>query len=115
MIQCPEMHLFCTDCMCRYAENLLGGNDARIVCMDQDGCKEAFPESELLRFMPPKLYALYERVKLRKELEAAGLDNLEECPFCEYKIIIENPEEKLFRCQNSECSAISCRQCKQSV
>ncbi|OCH88146.1 hypothetical protein OBBRIDRAFT_795550 [Obba rivulosa] len=114
MIQCPEAHLFCTDCMTSYASNLLGGHDANIVCMDQGGCKASFPVSELRRVLSPKLMELYERVKQRKEIEAAGLENLEECPFCEYKVVIENPEEKLFRCENEECGAVTCRQCKKT-
>ncbi|KZT66207.1 hypothetical protein DAEQUDRAFT_696012 [Daedalea quercina L-15889] len=112
MIQCPDAHLFCTDCMTSYSENLLGQHDANIVCMDQSGCKLAFPESELRRFLTPKLLSLYERVRQRKEIEAAGLEGLEECPHCEYKVVIENDQEKLFRCQNEECMAVTCRQCK---
>lgn len=115
MIQCPEAHLFCTDCMTSYASTLLGGHDANIMCMDQSGCKLLFPESELRRFLSDKLLALYERVKQRKEIEAAELENLEECPFCEYKCVIENEQEKLFRCENQDCLAITCRECKKLV
>ncbi|KAH7929949.1 hypothetical protein BV22DRAFT_1028918 [Leucogyrophana mollusca] len=112
MIQCPEAHLFCNTCMMSYASNLLGEHNPNIVCMDQSGCKLSFPESELERFLSPKLLELYHRVKQRKEIEAAGLENLEECPFCEYKCVIENEMEKLFRCENTECGAVSCRECK---
>lgn len=115
MIQCPETHLFCVSCMTTYASNLLGAHDPNIICMDQSGCKLPFSESELHRFLTPKLLALYERVKQRKEIEAAGLENLEECPFCEYKVIIENPMERLFRCENEECGAVTCRECKRLV
>ncbi|KAI0640872.1 hypothetical protein C8Q79DRAFT_1014714 [Trametes meyenii] len=112
MVQCPEAHLFCMSCMLTYAETKLGGDDARIVCMDQSGCKLPFPESELRRFLTPTLLSLYERVKQRKEIEAAGIEGLEECPFCEYKVVIENEHEKLFRCENEQCGAVTCRQCK---
>lgn len=115
MIQCPEAHLFCKSCMISYASNLLGEHNPNIVCMDQSGCKLPFPESELGRFLSSKLLELYYRVKQRKEIEAAGLENLEECPFCEYKCVIENEMEKLFRCENAECSAITCRMCKKPV
>ena len=115
MVQCPDCHLFCTECMTSYASNLLGARNNAIVCMDQSGCKLPFPESELKRFLTPKLLALYERVTQQKEIEAAGLEGLEECPFCEYKIIIDNPNEKLFRCENTECGAVSCRACKKTV
>lgn len=116
MIQCPDAHLFCSDCMSSYAENLLGAHNINIVCMDQSECKLLFPVSELRRFLSDKLLELYERVKQRKEIEMAGLEGLEECPFCEYKCVIENPNEKLFRCGNEEtCGAITCRQCKKIV
>jgi len=101
--------------MTSYASNLLGSHDPAILCMDQSGCKLAFPESELRRFLTPKLFTLYQRVKQQKEIEAAGLENLEECPFCEYKVVIENEREKLFRCENAECGAVSCRECKKPV
>ncbi|KAH7906652.1 hypothetical protein BJ138DRAFT_1129757 [Hygrophoropsis aurantiaca] len=112
MVQCPDAHLFCNTCMTSYASNLLGEHNPNIVCMDQSGCKLPFPECELERFLSSKLLELYHRVKQRKEIEAAGLENLEECPFCEYKCVIENEMEKLFRCENADCGAVSCRQCK---
>ncbi|KAH8112643.1 hypothetical protein DFH11DRAFT_1511497 [Phellopilus nigrolimitatus] len=112
MVQCPDAHLFCSSCMTSYVENLLGQHDPNIKCMDQSGCKVPFSDTELARFLSPKLLNLYHRVKQTREIEAAGLDGLEECPFCEYKVVIENPEEKLFRCEREECSAVSCRSCK---
>ncbi|KAI0820517.1 hypothetical protein BC628DRAFT_1330161 [Trametes gibbosa] len=112
MVQCPEAHLFCMSCMNTYTETKLGEHDLRIVCMDQSGCKLPFPDSELRRFLSPKLLELYERVKQCKEIEAAGLENLEECPFCDYKVVIENENERLFRCENKTCGAVTCRQCK---
>ncbi|KAG1777856.1 hypothetical protein EV702DRAFT_1098155, partial [Suillus placidus] len=110
--QCPEAHLFCKSCMSSYASNLLGEHNPNIVCMDQSGCKLFFPQSELERFLTPKLLELYHRVRQRKDIEAAGLENLEECPFCNYKCMIENEMEKLFRCENADCGAVSCRECK---
>lgn len=83
--------------------------------MDQSGCKLLFPQSELERFLAPKLLELYHRVRQRKDIEAAGLENLEECPFCDYKCVIENEMEKLFRCENVDCGAVSCRECKKPV
>jgi len=66
-----------------------------------------------------KLMDLYERVKQQQEIENAGIDGLEACPFCEWKCVIEasNEEEKLFRCGNEDggCGIVSCRICKKEV
>lgn len=115
MIQCPDAHLFCKGCMTSYVSTQLGEHNTRIVCMasSEPPCSMAFSFSELQRFMTPKLLELYHRVNARKEIELAALDNLEECPFCEYKVVMDNPEEKLFRCENVEdCGVVSCRGCK---
>ncbi|KAI6108854.1 hypothetical protein EV401DRAFT_400618 [Pisolithus croceorrhizus] len=112
LIQCPDGHLFCKSCMTSYSSSLLGEHNPNIVCMDQSGCKLPFSESELKRLLSSKMLELYERVKQRKEIAAAGLENLEECPFCEYKCVIDNEMEKLFRCGNARCGAVTCRGCK---
>ncbi|KAI0083599.1 hypothetical protein BDY19DRAFT_1031916 [Irpex rosettiformis] len=112
VVQCPDAHLFCRDCMSSYCETKLGEHDINIICMDQSGCKLAFTEEELKKVLSGKLLELYYRVKQRKEIEAAGVENLAECPFCDYKVIIENPEERLFRCARDECGVVSCRACK---
>ncbi|KAL5525503.1 hypothetical protein ACEPAG_6839 [Sanghuangporus baumii] len=114
MVQCPDAHLFCKGCITSYAENQLGQHNPNIICMDQSGCKLAFADAELKRFLPAKLLELYERIKQAKEIEAAELDGLEECPFCEYKAVIDNPDEKLFRCEREDCGAVSCRACKKA-
>lgn len=97
MVQCPEAHLFCRMCCRRYAAIQLGQHDHHLVCMDQSNCKQPFPESELARFLSPKLLQLYHRLKQQKEITEASIEGLEECPFCEYKVVIENPDERLFR------------------
>lgn len=116
MVQCPEAHLFCTACMTSYASTLLGSHDTNIKCMHQSGCTVPIPRSELQRFLPKKLMDLWERLTQRKEVHAAGLDGWEECPFCEWGCVIENPDEKLFRCENLDgCGVVSCRGCKKVV
>ena len=115
MVQCPDAHLFCKGCMKSYVGSLLSHHDPQIRCMDQSGCKLTFEDAQLKKCLSPKLLELYERVKQAKEIEAAGLDGLEECPYCEYKVVIENPDEKLFHCERDECGAVSCRACKKLV
>ncbi|KAF9232611.1 hypothetical protein BU15DRAFT_81042 [Melanogaster broomeanus] len=111
MVRCPEAHLFCTTSC---ASNQLGQYNPDVLCMDQSGCKLPFPDSKLRRVLTPKLLDFYYRVKQRKEIEAAGLAHLEECPRCEYKCVIENDTEKLFReCKKPEHLPRSCDDEKQ--
>ena len=77
----------------------------------------AFPDSELRRVLPGKLYGLYEHIRQRRDIELAGLDGLEECPFCDYKVVmdVDFQIDKVLRCQNEECGKVSCRKCKAEV
>ncbi|KIO29765.1 hypothetical protein M407DRAFT_70089, partial [Tulasnella calospora MUT 4182] len=112
MVQCPEAHLFCKKCARRTAEEAIGARKAVIRCMDQDGCQLEFAASEIRRFLDSKAFDLLEKIKAERAVTDAGLEGLEECPFCDFKCIIENDQERLFRCDNEECGIVSCRQCK---
>jgi TRIAD3 protein (E3 ubiquitin-protein ligase RNF216) len=60
--------------------------------------------------------ALWDRLTQRKEVQAAGLDGWEECPFCEWGCVIEDAEEEFFICENIDgCGIVSCRGCKKLV
>jgi TRIAD3 protein (E3 ubiquitin-protein ligase RNF216) len=65
--------------------------------------------------MPVKLYNTYAGIIQRKELEEAGIEGLESCPYCNFALIIENPDERLFACQSDDCGAVSCRKCRKHV
>ncbi|OCF78207.1 hypothetical protein I204_00144 [Kwoniella mangroviensis CBS 8886] len=112
MIQCAEGHLFCRECATKHAETKLGEQSTSILCMDQSDCTSAFPESELTRCLSEKSLQLYHRLKQAKELEQAEIEGLESCPSCPYATIIDNPDEKLFRCMNEECGQVTCRGCR---
>ncbi|PPR00601.1 hypothetical protein CVT24_005442 [Panaeolus cyanescens] len=117
MVQCPEAHLFCKTCLTTYASNQLSSLSCAINCMSSNPpCEQPFPPSELRRVLPENLLKLYDRVKQQDEIAKAGLEGLEECPFCEWKCVIEVSveEDKLFRCGNEDggCGVVSCRMCK---
>lgn len=60
----------------------------------------------------PKLFSKVAQKKQLEEVKAAGIEDLEMCPFCDFATIpAEN--DKLFRCLNPECMKESCRQCKE--
>lgn len=115
MIQCPDGHMFCKSCVYAFCQERLGSRNAKIKCMNQDGCPLEMGHAQLKICLPPKLLLLYERIKQDEEIAAAGLDNLEECPFCDYKCVIENEMERLFHCMNEDCGEVSCRNCKKKV
>lgn len=115
MIQCGDGHLFCQECMMKYSAVLLGEHNPQIVCMDLSGCKHPFAETELSRFMPEKMMELYQCLKQTKEIEEAEIEGLEGCPFCEYKAIVDQADEKLFQCERKDCGVVSCRMCKKLV
>lgn len=114
MAQCTDTHLFCKGCVTSYTSTKVGEQNAELHCMDISGCKMAFPESELRRILPAKLFDLYEQIRQRRDIELAELEGLEECPFCDYKVVVDVDFEtdKVLRCQNEECLKVSCRKCK---
>ncbi|KAF8750055.1 hypothetical protein RHS01_09557 [Rhizoctonia solani] len=110
MIQCPDAHLLPGLCS-PVAEECIGNRKTELLCMDQSGCKQAFAESEIQRFLSDKSLELWHRIKQEKEIELAQIDGLESCPFCSYAVVIENEEEPI-PCENSSCGIVSCRKCK---
>lgn len=83
--------------------------------MDTSGCQARYNEKELAKILSVKSLDLYYRLRAAKELELAAIEGLESCPYCPWAVIIENPDERLFRCQNDKCLQVSCRGCKQAV
>jgi hypothetical protein len=83
--------------------------------MDTSGCQAQFPEVELSRLLPPKSLSLYHRLQQAAEIALANIEGLETCPACDYAVIIDDPQEKLFRCQKDGCRKVTCRQCRREV
>ncbi|KAJ3495887.1 hypothetical protein NMY22_g19881 [Coprinellus aureogranulatus] len=115
MTTCPDAHLFCRSCLRQYAATELGSQNCVLKCMHTSGCTATFQEPELRRLLPSSLFSLYSRLKQQKELKEAGIEGLEECPFCDWACVIEVSVEvdRLFRCGNEdECGVVSCRMCR---
>ncbi|KAI7818206.1 hypothetical protein BC939DRAFT_401724 [Gamsiella multidivaricata] len=109
--QCEDGHLFCLECSRRGAEAELGYRRTVLKCMT-DGCTAVFTDAEAVKFLPkPVLQGLF-RARQQNELKMAGLDSLVECPFCSYAAVVENDQDKEFRCQAPRCRKVSCRLCK---
>ncbi|KAI9456529.1 hypothetical protein BJY52DRAFT_553150 [Lactarius psammicola] len=114
MAQCTDTHLFCKSCVTSYVSTQLGEQNSNLRCMDLSGCKMTFPDSELRRILPEKLFGLYEDIRQRRDIEQAGIEGLEECPFCDFKVVMDADfeQDKVLKCQNEECGKESCRKCK---
>ena len=52
-------------------------------------------------------------LELVEEVEAAGLEDLEKCPACNYATVIQDPGIKVLVCGNPECGKETCRECKE--
>ncbi|KAB1263547.1 E3 ubiquitin-protein ligase RNF216 [Camelus dromedarius] len=76
LTQCADAHLFCKECLIRYAqEAVFGSGKSELSCME-GSCTCSFPASELEKVLPQTiLYKYYER-KAEEEVAAAYADEL---------------------------------------
>lgn len=112
MLMCPEGHIFCKECVKRFAETTIGDCKFVFNCIDEN-CKVEFEMSTLSEVLEPNTLSKVLRNIQNEEIKKAGLDNLETCQHCTYAAIIENPLDKVFRCLNPECLKETCRLCKE--
>ena len=108
MLSCPKGHLFCKSCVRRSTEVVIGEAKAKFPCLTGD-CETTFQLSVIQKSVSAKTYALVLRRIQEEELREAGIENLVTCPFCSYATIMENPDDKVFKCLNPECMKDSCR------
>ncbi|KIJ54417.1 hypothetical protein M422DRAFT_99431, partial [Sphaerobolus stellatus SS14] len=115
MIQCPEGHLFCPNCVRQQAETAVGNRMTEIVCMSVSECKQPFTYSTLSRCVDNRTLRLWQKLLQLKSIREAHIDHLEECPFCDFAIIILETLEALptFMCYG--CGARSCRRCRKKA
>lgn len=115
MVSCKEGHLFCVDCLRRYTEERVFGNNdlggkgsIELRCMDTSGCESWFSRDQLEKSLSSRVMKKYDELQAAIVLEKAGLDGLCKCPQCEFQASL--PEsESVFRCP--QCDFESCRKC----
>ncbi|KAK3805292.1 MAG: hypothetical protein J3Q66DRAFT_407690 [Benniella sp.] len=110
--QCEDGHLFCLECSRRGAEAELGYRRTVLKCMTA-GCPSVFNDSEAIKFLSKPVFRGLLKARQQSELKMAELDSLVECPFCSYAAVVENDQDKEFRCQAPKCRKVSCRYCKE--
>ena len=62
--------------------------------------------------LPPNMFSKIALKKQMQEVKAAGIDDLEGCPFCDFATIVP-AGAKIFTCLNPDCMKESCRECKE--
>ncbi|KAI8923690.1 hypothetical protein BC831DRAFT_25202 [Entophlyctis helioformis] len=62
----------------------------------------------------PAAFDGFMRMRQQAEIRKANISGCEQCPFCEYSAIMDQPadEEPHFQCQADACRTKSCRKCK---
>ncbi|XP_048185816.1 E3 ubiquitin-protein ligase RNF216 isoform X1 [Perognathus longimembris pacificus] len=111
LTQCADAHLFCKECLIRYAqEAVFGSGKSDLSCME-GSCTCSFPTSELEKVLPQTiLYKYYER-KAEEEVAAAYADELVRCPSCSFPALLDS-DVKRFSCPNPRCRKETCRKCQ---
>ncbi|KAL4801135.1 hypothetical protein BDV19DRAFT_8513 [Aspergillus venezuelensis] len=109
-----DLHFFCYTCVRRSAETQIGIMKYKLQCFDISGCQAAFDRSLLREVLGSAIMHKLDSLQQEDEIRLAGLEGLEDCPFCSYKAVLPSVEEdKEFRCENSSCKIVSCRLCKE--
>ncbi|RXG70540.1 E3 ubiquitin-protein ligase [Armadillidium vulgare] len=115
MSSCDKLekpHFFCNTCIKRFAEEQIGQGKLEFICLEGE-CKSPFSLGTLKRLLKPSIFSNLLKRKQAEEIAAAGIDDLESCPFCNFATIMPNKEDKVFKCLNPECLKDSCRLCKE--
>ena len=111
--ECRNGHTICIDCLRNHGNNAIGENKGHLVCATEEDCNISYRRTFLERALGEKALGRLEFLDQQADLKAAGIDDLAECPFCDFKAIIAQTKEvnKEFRCFNPDCEKVSCRLC----
>lgn len=110
MTQCTDGHLFCKECLVKYAqEAVFGSGRSELSCMD-GSCTCSFPTSELEKVLPENILCKYYERQAEEAIAATCADELVRCPFCNFPALLDK-DISLFSCPNPRCRKESCRKC----
>lgn len=109
-----KIHFFCRGCLRKYTEAEMSQSRCRPKCMQ--GCGASFTRRQLQEHLDPRSFDRLERMQQLEEITAADLEDLGECPFCDFKAICPPIEvDREFRCQKPDCKRVSCRKCNKET
>nr|XP_019961595.1 PREDICTED: E3 ubiquitin-protein ligase RNF216-like [Paralichthys olivaceus] len=110
MTQCSDGHLFCKDCLVKYAqEAVFGSGKSELSCME-GGCPCSYPVCELEKVLPENILCKYYERQAEEAVAATCADELVRCPFCNFPALLDK-DRSLFSCPNPRCRKESCRKC----
>eukprot|EP00092_Neocalanus_flemingeri_P046553 GFUD01052404.1.p1 GENE.GFUD01052404.1~~GFUD01052404.1.p1 ORF type:complete len:647 (-),score=285.05 GFUD01052404.1:100-2040(-) len=106
---CEAGCMFCRDCVRRGAEVQIGDSKSIISCLIT--CGEDIPLAVLQLVLPAAMFSKLVQRRQLEEVQAAGLEDLVQCPACSFATIMPDPEDKVIICGNQECGKHTCRIC----
>uniref|UniRef100_G3NYQ3 Ring finger protein 216 n=1 Tax=Gasterosteus aculeatus aculeatus TaxID=481459 RepID=G3NYQ3_GASAC len=110
MTQCSDGHLFCKECLVKYAqEAVFGSGKSELSCME-GGCLCSYPVCELEKVLPENILCKYYERQAEEAVAATCADELVRCPFCNFPALLDK-DRSLFSCPNPRCRKESCRKC----
>ncbi|KAK9881518.1 hypothetical protein WA026_016398 [Henosepilachna vigintioctopunctata] len=111
--RCSNNCVFCKGCIIKSVEVAFGEGKLVFPCLGD--CGSHFSLQNLQNVLPPNLFSKIAQKHAVAEVKAAGIEDLESCPFCDFATILSSSPEtnKIFVCQNPECLKESCRLCKE--
>ncbi|XP_025831279.1 uncharacterized protein LOC108735577 isoform X2 [Agrilus planipennis] len=107
---CNSGCVFCKSCVSKSIEVAFGEGKLQFPCLST--CTSEFSLQTLQNVLNPKIFSKIALKKQVEEVKAAGIEDIESCPFCDF-VSIPAKEDKLFRCLNPSCMKESCRECKE--
>ncbi|KAJ3429064.1 e3 ubiquitin-protein ligase [Anaeramoeba flamelloides] len=112
IVRCKAGHLICVNCLNGTVKYAIGMRKNEIKCPTAEtNCVETFSNRVLVNNVPKKVLNLFERLVQESEISLAGIKHLKKCPFCNYAVIIRNPNKRTLECMNPKCLKDSCLRC----
>jgi hypothetical protein len=109
-----QAHLFCFACVAQLADTQVGMMRYEMLCMDGSGCKAELSPEAVARAVSLRTFDKLALNQQQAEIAAAGIEGLEQCPYCDFKAICSPVEEdSVFNCMNPDCGRSTCRRCKE--
>ena len=112
LVYCLSGHGFCRSCIARSAHEVVGRGGGVVGCLAPD-CHQVIGMDILENILEKKVLCFLKQYSQTAEVLASGLQNLVTCPFCPYMVVMEDPDDKILKCLNPDCSKNSCRRCQE--